>query len=497
MRYGYKHRPMLKSALALALGSLLSTTAAADFIPGFAIQPLQDFGYNDSVVRDINIHGVSVGDSISGTAFDAEQQPVFWDPMGNATILDFDPYPAVDYQTIRAINDAGLMVGVTDNKGAVVWVDQVSTQIPNAGGVYDINNANQIIGTAKGLTSERRAAIWNDLQVSLLGGEPSGFDSSATAINNIGQVVGNMSTTIDVSIPVTWQNNQIERLGYLPGFETRARVVSINDNGQMVGVSNQDTSNRAVIWENGLIADLGTLGGANAGAVKINNAGQIIGVADTASGQQHPFLWQDGVMYDLAPAVCADVSNCSVVVNAINDLGQIAYIVKDGYFNQLAYTLTIAEGALANLPSVNAPLNFVTPVGAEPPVLVTPIPEEADVQIRMSASAIAITSGGEIRYQIAVSNVGPTPAKDIIITDALPKNVELIPERSTLDNCSVESSKVICRYQQLNVGSYIYVALTVKHISGKRIRNTASVESTTRDPDLVNNKTSFVTQAYR
>ena len=166
------NRPIHKGALALLLGGLLAGPAAAENIPGFTITPLKDFYFNDSEVRDINNHGFSVGDSIAGRAFDAEQQAVFWYPDGNGAILDFDNYPRVDYQTARAINDAGLMVGQTDNKGSVVWIDQISTKLPNAGRVFDINNANQIVGNASGLYYKQRAAIWNDLQVSLLGGEP-------------------------------------------------------------------------------------------------------------------------------------------------------------------------------------------------------------------------------------------------------------------------------------------------------------------------------------
>ncbi len=130
------YRPMRKGALVLLLTGLLAGPAAAEYIPGFTITPLKDFGFNDSEVRDINNYGFSVGDSIAGTAFDAEQQAVFWYPAGNVTVLDFDPYPRVDYQIARAINDAGLMVGRTDNKGSVVWIDQISTQLPNAGGVF-------------------------------------------------------------------------------------------------------------------------------------------------------------------------------------------------------------------------------------------------------------------------------------------------------------------------------------------------------------------------
>ena len=47
------------------------------------------------------------------------------------------------------------------------------------------------------------------------------------------------------------------------------------------------------------VADLGTLGGTESGARGISAAGHVVGWAETASGDRHTFLWQDGAMTDL------------------------------------------------------------------------------------------------------------------------------------------------------------------------------------------------------
>jgi probable HAF family extracellular repeat protein len=44
------------------------------------------------------------------------------------------------------------------------------------------------------------------------------------------------------------------------------------------------------------MTDLGTLGGTNSEAVAINEAGQIIGWANTTAGLIHAFVWENGVM---------------------------------------------------------------------------------------------------------------------------------------------------------------------------------------------------------
>ena len=47
------------------------------------------------------------------------------------------------------------------------------------------------------------------------------------------------------------------------------------------------------------MTDLGTLGKGSSYAWAINNLGQIAGYSDTAQGETHAVLWQDGGMTDL------------------------------------------------------------------------------------------------------------------------------------------------------------------------------------------------------
>jgi probable HAF family extracellular repeat protein len=109
-------------------------------------------------------------------------------------------------------------------------------------------------------------------------------------------------------------------LGTLGGFTSAAN--DINDAGDIVGVA--DTTGeggripRAVLWRGGAKIELGTLGGGTSRANAINEAGQIVGEADTPT-RQTAALWDGGTVVDLTPSVCR-----SEGAFAINDAGQVA-----------------------------------------------------------------------------------------------------------------------------------------------------------------------------
>jgi probable HAF family extracellular repeat protein len=95
-------------------------------------------------------------------------------------------------------------------------------------------------------------------------------------------------------------------LGTLGGTVAQA-VNGLNERGEVVGSTTLagDLTHHAFLWDGKNPIDLGTLGGENAEADWVNDAEEVVGIAQyTVScpnglGGAHAFLWKNGVMKDL------------------------------------------------------------------------------------------------------------------------------------------------------------------------------------------------------
>lgn len=106
-------------------------------------------------------------------------------------------------------------------------------------------------------------------------------------------------------------------LGTLSGAGS-TRVADINGSGEIVGTS----ANHAFLWSNGVMTDLGTLGGSVSMAYSINDQGVVVGQASTGSGEMHAFVWQNGVIRDLG---VAGETSAARGINSRGDIVGVAY----------------------------------------------------------------------------------------------------------------------------------------------------------------------------
>ena len=197
---------------------------------------------------------------------------------------------------------------------------------PN-GVAIGLNNAGQVTGSGRTLSSQDdyKAYRWSaatGAQV-LTGCCDSMWGND---INDAGTVVGILQVDANTgNRGFVASGGSTTTLPILPGGVTdiSAGALAINNAGQIVGLSPTSTgATHAVLWSAaGVIQDLGTLGGTNSRAIDINGSGQVIGSSQIAGdAATHFFLWSSGSgMQDLNTTV--DASITSVV--EINANGQI------------------------------------------------------------------------------------------------------------------------------------------------------------------------------
>jgi len=149
----------------------------------------------------------------------------------------------------------------------------------------------------------------------------------ADAINDAGDIVGagvhggGLRAFLYRGGAVTDMNR------YLPAPEgwVLVRATGINNRGDVVCIGKRGAMSHAFLFSGGLMADLGALEGyPNIVEAHLNNVGQVVGVAETASGaSQCAFLYDRGKLIDLNRCLPAGAHWSLTEANGINDGGVI------------------------------------------------------------------------------------------------------------------------------------------------------------------------------
>ena len=284
-------------------------------------------------------------------ASDVTVRAVFWD---NGTLHDLGTLGG-SFSQVTAMNNLGQIVGTSgvDSSSsfqghAFLWQNGVMTDLGTLGGPFSgaagINDRGQVVGTSRtdSNSSLEHAFVWQDGTISDLGS--LGGRSAAFAINQQGWIVGTSApgSEYEPYYPVLWRDGEIVNLGTLPGHpdalpytqNDRGRVAGLscfnlscdkrypfvwkagamtaldpdypfpywqnvramNDDGLVVGSRGLPPSGfrtRATVWDqNGAGQNLATLGGEQGSAFDIDQGGNVVGAASTASGETHAVIWR-------------------------------------------------------------------------------------------------------------------------------------------------------------------------------------------------------------
>jgi probable HAF family extracellular repeat protein len=236
---------------------------------------------------------------------------------------------------------------------------------------------------------ENQAVLWRGDEIISLGNLPEGgYENGAQAVNRRGQIVGWAFNTVPdpysfagapgVNLYYSyepypyyyqeraflWQDGVMQDLGTL-GTGNDALPIAINEPGQVIGISyttstpNQTPSQCSApgstgviptvdpfLWENGHMLDLGTFGGTCGVPEWINDRGQVVGYSFLSGDQvAHAFQWTRATgMQDLGT-----LGGSSATASMINDSGQIVggSSLANGNFHAFLWDGTLHDlGAL-------------------------------------------------------------------------------------------------------------------------------------------------------
>lgn len=145
-------------------------------------------------------------------------------------------------------------------------------------------------------------------------------DAPVQPTQSLGRIEPLLRSFSDVTWTTSTTGIEMVPIGQFNGDYTI--LVDINANGLAVGWRNTiGVGERAISWQNGVFADLGTLGGGFSRAYQVNSAGVIVGEASNEFGFIRPVVWVNGAIREL-PAL--DPTNAGFgVARAINERGDV------------------------------------------------------------------------------------------------------------------------------------------------------------------------------
>ena len=302
--------------------------------------------------------------------------------------------------TSEFINSSGTVVGSSETSlpdvgHAFLWKDGVLIDLGalpggngaafNPSGANAINARGWIAGFS--FTGETdpvnggpvvNAVLWNsNAEMFDLGTLGTGIQSSANYINDAGEVVGvaTVDTTFDPfsfsglgpfpspTHAFLWKNGVMRDLGTLGGPDSFVTGPCDEQHADMVAGTSftSFTPNPTTgfptadpfLWKNGRMIDLGSLGGTLSVTQCANNLSQVTGIASLAGDQVfHPFFWDHGVMTDIGTfggdnGLVTWMNNAGEVVGRADtpDGGHDAFLWQNGVMTDLG-TLGVSSTAL-------------------------------------------------------------------------------------------------------------------------------------------------------
>jgi len=354
-----------RSTLALA-GSIIAFTLTTSG-QTYTITDLGLPGANASFATGINAAGQVSGYSATGTNTSRA-----WRYTPGTGVVDLGSFGGAENRAM-SINDAGQVTGYSmDTNGAAHGFLFSGGALGDIGGFgsgadvfpQHINNAGKVVGFSFVTNDDRPFSYTAPNNFSNLGTIPNALPPATAAaygVNDAGRIVGIGTGAGGFNRAFrSTTNGVLEELGTLGGDESWA--YAINNSNQIAGsASFVSTDTHAFLYSDDTgMSDLGTLGGYTSVAFALDNAGNAVGTAENANRDLRAFAWSASTgMRDLNQSIPVNSGWVLTEAHGVNAAGQIA---GNGWLNgqQRAFLLTPHTGADTNPPVAAIMANNIT-----------------------------------------------------------------------------------------------------------------------------------------
>ncbi|HJW93976.1 MAG TPA: hypothetical protein VJ901_10175, partial [Thermoanaerobaculia bacterium] len=367
---------------------------------------------------------------------------------------------------------------------------------------FDGNGANNTASASTTVTSQA------DLQITKTG--PGGVTAgqnvtyTVTITNNGPSDAANVSVSDSTPAGVGFVSNTGGCTGTYPcnlGTLTSGQVVTITSTYSTSGTTPSNVTNTASV--SSTTNDPDNSNNSDSASTNVGPQADLsiskTGTASATPGQtvtytiivtnNGPSAAASTVVTDVTPAGLAFVSNSGACTTQFPcSLGTLAAGVPQTITSTYTVASNFAGASITNTASVSSSINDPNTTDNTASATTT-IVQQADLQITKSGPPSA-SPGNLIVYTVTVSNLGPSTAGSIVVTDATPAGLTFV------SNGGACSGTYPCGIGSLNAGQSASITSTYSipaNYGSSSVTNTASVSSAASDANPSNDSSSVTT----
>lgn len=117
----------------------------------------------------------------------------------------------------------------------------------------------------------------------------------------------------------------------------------------------------------------------------------------------------------------------------------------------------------------------------------------ADLSLTMQATPDPINVTSNVTYLLTVANAGPASATDVVVTNALPPQVEFVSATASQGSCVNQSGMVVCSLGTLPSGGTALIRIVARATTGPELESVATLTASQTDFNPANNVATTLT----